>query len=327
MPEEIKCECRHVNPPGTEICESCGKPFNENSDGSLNMRYEGAARRSQTHNKTIIDQIWNFFSSVKVAVWLIVITLIASIVGTIFPQETFIPANVNPYDYYQAEYGKLGYLYVVFGLHNLYSSWWYISLLTMIGISLVICSIDRVIPLYRALKRQRVTRHEGFLKRQRIFGQAPHPQPDTVLQEAKAALQASGYRVREEAGAVMGEKGRFSRWGPYVNHIGLILFLIGILIGILPGFLIESFVWVRDGQTVNVPGTNYYVKSEGFFLETYEDGDFPQLDQVLEEDSMIPKEFRTDAVLYERILNDQTGEEEMVEVKRPLDHCQRSSRI
>ena len=36
----------------------------------------------------------------------------------------------------------------------------------MIGISLVICSLDRVVPLYKALKAQRVTRHEGFLKRQ-----------------------------------------------------------------------------------------------------------------------------------------------------------------
>ena len=55
------------------------------------MRYEGSARRSQTYNKTIVDKIWNFFSSVKIGVSLIVITLIASAVGTIFPQEMYIP--------------------------------------------------------------------------------------------------------------------------------------------------------------------------------------------------------------------------------------------
>ena len=60
------------------------------------MRYEGSARRSQTYNKTIIDKIWNFFSSVKIGVTLIVITLIASAVGTIFPQEMYIPP-INTY--------------------------------------------------------------------------------------------------------------------------------------------------------------------------------------------------------------------------------------
>ena len=34
----------------------------------VDMRYEGSARRSQTYNKTIVDKIWNFFSSVKVGV-------------------------------------------------------------------------------------------------------------------------------------------------------------------------------------------------------------------------------------------------------------------
>ena len=57
----------------------------------IDMRYEGSARRSQTYNKTIIDKIWNFFSSVKVGVWLILITLVASAVGTILPQEMYIP--------------------------------------------------------------------------------------------------------------------------------------------------------------------------------------------------------------------------------------------
>ena len=47
----------------------------------VDMRYEGSARRSQTYNKTIVDKIWNFFSSVKIGVTLIVITLIASAVG------------------------------------------------------------------------------------------------------------------------------------------------------------------------------------------------------------------------------------------------------
>ena len=164
---KVKCECGHVNPHGTVLCEACGKVLDEKDQDQLlvDMRYEGSARRSQTYNKTIIDKIWNFFSSVKVGVSLIVITLIASTLGTIFPQEMYIPPNFPAAEYYQDQYGWLGKMYFELGFHNLYSSWWYLLLIASIGVSLVICSLDRVIPLYRALKNQKITRHEGFLKR------------------------------------------------------------------------------------------------------------------------------------------------------------------
>src|SRR5699024_9333425 len=138
------------------------------------MRYEGSARRSQTYNKSIIDKIWSFFSSVKVGVWLIVIALIASAIGTIYPQEQYIPADAisrDPAIYYEAQYGITGKIFYQLGFHNLYSSWWYMLLLALIGISLVICSLDRFVPLYKALKIQKAKRHESFLRRQRFYSQ------------------------------------------------------------------------------------------------------------------------------------------------------------
>lgn len=154
--KEVKCDCGHVNPIGTILCESCGKVLEEKEKDKklLDMRYEGSARRSQTYNKTIIDKIWNFFSSVKVGVWLIVITLIASALGTILPQEMYIPPIMPAEEYYEDQYGWIGKLYYDLGFHNLYSSWWYLILIASIGISLVICSLDRVVPLYRALKNR-----------------------------------------------------------------------------------------------------------------------------------------------------------------------------
>lgn len=62
--KEVKCECGHINPIGTVLCESCGNPIaaqEKNSSKLLDMRYDGSARRSQTYNKTIVDKVWNFF--------------------------------------------------------------------------------------------------------------------------------------------------------------------------------------------------------------------------------------------------------------------------
>lgn len=292
--EKVKCQCGHVNPHGTVLCESCGKPLEEQDKNLLDMRYEGSARRSQVYKKTIIDKIWNFFSSVKVGVWLIVITLIASAFGTIFPQEFYIPPTATPGEFYEQEYGFVGKLYYELGFHNLYSSWWFMILIASIAISLVICSLDRVVPLYKALKKQGVERHDKFLQRQRVFGATQGIQAESAMEQVKEKLKNRRYRIREQNGSILAEKGRFSRWGPYVNHIGLIIFLIGAMLRFFPGMYIDEILWLRDGETKAVPGTGgtYYLESEGFVRELYsEEDDF-------EVGMGTVKNFQTNAILY-----------------------------
>ncbi|MED4925586.1 cytochrome c biogenesis protein ResB [Anoxybacillus geothermalis] len=305
--KQVKCECGHVNPHGTAFCESCGKPLEERAGKTLlDMRYEGSARRSQTYKRTFIDQIWAFFSSVKVGVALIVITLIASAIGTIFPQQMYIPPNVDPAEYYKQQYGWAGKLYYELGFNNLYGSWWYILLIALIGVSLVICSLDRVVPLYRALKRQGVKRHPHFLERQRLFGVSRVNDVDKAMAALKERLVERRYHVREEGGHLLAEKGRFSRWGPYVNHIGLIIFLIGAMLRSVPGMYIDEVMWIREGETKEIPGTNgqYFLKSEKFIFETYKKGEDNEafnaaIDRV--GNGMIAKNYQTNVILYKRV--------------------------
>ena len=311
--EHVKCQCGHVNPVGTFFCEACGKPFqHEESASLLDMKYEGSARRSITYNKTLVDKIWSFFSSVKVGIWLIVITLVASAIGTVFPQQMYLPPAVTPSEYYADQYGVLGKLYYNLGFDNLYSSWWYMVLLASIGISLVICSLDRVVPLYKALKNQRVTRHRSFLKRQRLFGvSSATPEDIAIVQEN---LIKRRYHVRTENENILAEKGRFSRWGPYVNHIGLIIFLIGAMLRFVPGMYVDEVIWLREGETKEIPGTDgkYYLKNEKFIKEVYSK---EEEDKVFDEaidrvgNSMIPKNYQTNAVLYEAVGSTVAGQE------------------
>lgn len=324
--DKIKCECGHVNPEGTVLCEACGKPVegNQHIDGNdkrklLNMRYDGSARRSLTYNKTLIDKIWSFFSSVKVGVWLIVIALIASAIGTIFPQEMYIPADAvsrDPAIFYEERYGFLGKLYYEFGFHNLYSSWWYLLLIALIGISLVICSLDRVVPLYKALKMQRPKRHETFVTRQRLFSQTENvatKEVDTV----KKRLEKQGYKINEEDGHVVAEKGRFSRWGPYVNHIGLIIILLAAILRQTPLFFLDEYVWVREGEQIVIPGTDgeYYVENKKFTLETHDEDD-ERFQEALERQGDVASNYQTDVVVYKAEEADVTGAEpELTKIK------------
>src|SRR5690625_1603465 len=238
------------------------------------MRYDGSARRSQTYNKSIVDKVLSFFSSVKVGVWLIVIALIAYEFGSIFPRESYIPLEAvsrDPAVFYEARYGLLGKIYYQLGFHNLYSSWWYMILIALIGVSLVICSLDRFIPLRRALKIQKPKRNEIFLKRQRLYSKSENVPPEE-LKLVKERLENQRYKVREEDGHLLAEKGRFSRWGPYVNHIGLIIILLAAILRMTPLLFLDDYIWIREGEELVIPGTDgeYYIENKKFTLETHD---------------------------------------------------------
>ncbi|MFJ7828644.1 cytochrome c biogenesis protein ResB [Peribacillus sp. NPDC097284] len=330
--KEVKCDCGHVNPYGTKICEVCGSILVKEDKKLIDMRYEGSARRSQTYNKTIIDKVWNFFSSVKVGVTLIVLALVASAIGTIFPQEMYIPSSVTPAEHYQSEYGTLGKLYYEFGFHNLYSSWWYLIIIAMLGISLLIASIDRFFPLYRSLKKQGITRHDGFMKRQRVSGVTKLDGQGVDLEEVKERLKKQRYHIREENGNILAEKSRFSRWGPYVNHIGLIIFLIGALLRSVPGMYIDKVLWLREGETKEIPGTNgeYYLKNNEFTLEVYdkENEEDEQFSAAIDKTGTIAKTYEADVTLFERQNEALPGEKAeldkvkdfKIKVNEPLKH-------
>ncbi|RNF40530.1 cytochrome c biogenesis protein ResB [Planococcus salinus] len=302
--EKVQCQCGHVNPPGTDLCESCGRSLTEKEQNNTlaDMRYEGTARRSQTYNKSIVDKIWNFFSSVKIGVSIIVVLLVAASIGTILPQQAYVPANTEATikAYYADVYGVPGQIYHALGFHDLYSSFWFIALVGMLAISLIVASLDRFVPLYRSLKNQRVLRHVSFMNKQRIYGKGPGN--EDTMKKAEAKLKELKYNVSTDKNGLLAEKGRFSRWGPYVNHIGLIIFLFGVMLRMIPGFYVDETLWIREGETRAIPDApGYFIESQNFELETYTGEDEEAVfGEAIERVGNVAKNYQTDVVLYQK---------------------------
>lgn len=302
--EKIICTCKHENPVGTTLCERCGRPLTteEQDKAVLDMRYDGVAIRSKTHNKSIIDKIWNFFSSVKVGVTLIIITLIAASIGTIFPQEfaVNVATEAERAKYYTDMYGAIGTLYYNLGLADLYSSWWFQTIVGMLAVSIIVASIDRGIPLHRSLTNQRVKRHIGFMKRQRIVAEGqPSEQADKTLDLIEEEMKKRKYKVRRENNALFAEKGRFSRYGPYVNHVGLIVFLGAVMLRLVPGFYVDTSIWLREGEMVAVDGMEgYFLYNDKFILETYDND--PRGEQLRQGVNVVAKNYQTNVKLYKQ---------------------------
>jgi cytochrome c biogenesis protein len=174
---------------------------------------------------------------------------------------------------------------------------------------LVICSLDRVVPLYKALKAQRVTRHEGFLKRQRVFGVNDSAE-ENDFSTIKKHLKERRYHVREENGDILAEKGRFSRWGPYVNHVGLIIFLLGGMLRFIPGMYVNEDLWVREGETAVVPETDgqFYLQNNKFILEHYDKNKDKTFEKAISMAGEVVKNYQSNVVLYKRVGQNLPGE-------------------
>lgn len=320
--EKVQCKCGHINPAGTLLCESCGRSLTEEGQKEklVDMRYEGTARRSQTYNKSIIDKTWNFFSSVKIGVSFIVILLVAAALGTILPQEQYVPVAENDEaglkEYYGEVYGIFGDVYYFLGLHDLYDSYWFIILVGMLAISLIIASIDRVVPLYRSLKNQRVLRHPSFMSKQRIY--ANGAAADDSLEKAGEKLKQLKYNVSFDKNGLLAEKGRFSRWGPYVNHLGLIIFLGGVMLRMVPGFYVDEMLWLREGETRSIPeAPGYYLENKEFILETYTgEGEEEVFGQAIDRVGNVVKTYRSDVVLYKNTDDSVPGATDNIEVEK-----------
>lgn len=331
--EKVTCSCGHENPFGTKICGKCGRPLTEEAKSQkvLDMKYDGSAIRSKTYNKSIIDKVWNFFSSVKVGVSLIIILLVVASIGTIFPQEFYVSAGTDLERalYYETNYGSLGKLYYQLGLADLYSSWWFQVLVGMLAISIIVASIDRGLPLHKSLKNQRVKRHESFMKRQRIIAEGAITEGNSseTLAKVEEKMKKLNYKVKRDGNALLFEKGRFARYGPYINHVGLIIFLVGVMLHQIPGIYVDDSMWIREGETRAIPGMDgYFLKNEEFIFETHDND--PTTAQIQQGVNAVAKNYQTNVLLYkqsEDALPGQTDNLELVQdysirVNHPLKH-------
>ncbi|BDG60017.1 cytochrome c biogenesis protein ResB [Caldinitratiruptor microaerophilus] len=247
-----------------------------------------------------LDAAWDFFASTRVATVIIFLIAVASIAGSLIEQEGLYNDWRPPELYYPARYGPFwGNLFMQLGLTHAYKSFWFVSLVYLGVISLIVCSLQRLVPLHRALQRPQAAKPESFVRRLPVVAELPSG--GGRLEALEKLLRRRGFRVWTGKGSLHADRGRLSRYGPYVIHIGLIIAAFAATSKVLPGWDVTQDLWVADGQTVAIPGTRLAIRNEKFTLETYPSG--------------MPKEYRTDAVLID---SGQEVKRAAIEVNHPL---------
>jgi len=232
-----------------------------------------------------IDRLWKAFASVKMTIVLLLSLAATSIIGTLIPQ------NESPAAYFEAFGAFLYRIFSLLGLFDMYHSWWFRTLILLLVINIVVCSIDRLQATWKIIFVRRpnfnVARYRQ-LKNRLEFTHDGDAEELKALYQPVMARRFRYHRTEETADgfAVYGERGRWTRLGVYVVHFSVVTLLIGGLIGSIFG--LEGFVNIAEGestQSIQLRNSNqkqplgFEVRCDDFNVSFYDTG--------------APKEFRS----------------------------------
>jgi len=209
-----------------------------------------------------------FFSSVKLAVVLLIILTLASILGTLIPQGRSAAE-------YFARYGQISDLLTRMEITHLYHSWWFLGLLFLISINIIVCTLTRLKSKLKKTLRPKLEFESKMLNSLKVSQTFTiNKEIEKTTERLKKLLILNRYRIQEKVikGRVflMAKKHVFGIFGSDVVHLGLlIIFLGGILSGLL-GF--KSNLQLTEGQVLKIPKADFSLKLDKFVTEYYESG-------------------------------------------------------
>ncbi len=225
-----------------------------------------------------VNALWQYFSSIKLAIILIAIITVASIIGTLLPQQDAAGEFLRDRSAWFVS------LFNFLQLGNLFRSVWFTALLGLFSLNLIVCSWNRF-PAAWKLFRRPFQPGRGDLFRDsppawRHYSQASLPAEVKRIE----ALMKRKYRrvaVRETGGGTLvhGEKGALSYLGAYIIHGGILVIIAGALAGIFFGF--KGYVNIMEGESVQVAQLisgrgvqplGFTARCDKFIVEFYETG-------------------------------------------------------
>ncbi len=213
---------------------------------------------------------WTQLTSMRTALFLLLLLAVAAVPGSLFPQRPANPAVVTQYIKDHPDYGKV---LDALQLYDVYSSAWFSAIYILLFISLIGCVVPRAIVHYKAMRSQ-PPRTPARLSRLPEYGTLVIPADAGIpasraIDDAAALLKKRGYRVevRDSDGArpsLGAERGFLREVGNLVFHTALIGVLVSVAAGGLFGYsgqriLVEgdTFVNTLVGYDQFTPGTNF----------------------------------------------------------------------
>lgn len=207
-------------------------------------------KKNEVGKRDLLDQILNSLSSIRLGIYLLIILVVVSFIGTIIPQKPntlpenlqrmFAPANLALLD-------RLGIL-------DLFHSWWFKALLTLLGLNIVFASIDRFSNAWRYVRRPAKWLSEAVIR-------AQHQHAEIHLDESEEKTEgfvtdclrkSIGHpEISEKDGrkVIFAQRHVYSRLAAYGIHLSLLVIFAGGLIGLEFGY--RGRIQLNEGESTS----------------------------------------------------------------------------
>mgnify|MGYP002762496716 FL=1 len=226
----------------------------------------GGKRRDRRRS----GSIWlEFLGSMNLAITLLVVVSIASIIGTVLPQN-------NPYNEYLIQFGPFWFeVFRMLNLYDVYSAWWFLGILGFLILSTGVC-VSRHIP---GVWRE-VTRYRTHVRERSLLALSNHRRwqvgtdAESAEMLADSAFRGYGYRTRREVRGdtviLAGMKGGATRAGYVLTHVAVVVIAVGALIDGNINLKIREMtgdlaIETRDLPVSQVPGESWLPPESGSF--------------------------------------------------------------
>lgn len=224
-----------------------------------------------------LNSIWNFFSSVKLAIFTLSFIAISSIIGTVIPQG-------ESHAYYIKNYGpQVAQFLQVLDLPDMYYSWWFTGALGLLCANLIICSLDRFPTVLKIINKDNLSTPISKLEKMGesaswSYASEEHKQPDINETLLNAGWKSESRNV-DGNNLYFSQKGRWSRTGVYIVHASILVIFIGAIIGSFGGF--KGNIMIPETRTsgkIFASGTSkpielgFEIRCDSFAIEYYNNG-------------------------------------------------------
>lgn len=221
----------------------------------------------------VVDRLWRFFCSVRIAIWEIAILAVLVLIGTL--RGSSVPRGIADAVPALTPLVDRWYAWDVF--HSLP----FMVMLGLLSVAIAIGGmINRAPGIWQAIAHPTVATTHGFLRNAESSARlASGSAPEALAAQLTVALRAGRYRVltEERNGEVhlYADRFRFAKLGTFPFHLALILILVGGIVGARWGFRETEFI-VPEGSTRELGyGTGLSVRLDNF-SDTYQENGQPR---------------------------------------------------
>jgi len=181
--------------------------------------------RMQTFSE-LLKLLWQRLGSMSLAIILLMVLAIASVIGTVLLQNQDQTA-------YLQQFGSLWYwVFRSLGLFDMYHTWWFITLLGFLMLSLSSCLWRNAPKKLKEMRVRKVTLNErslGRLELKQHWNIKSDSSIESLQEQFRSRLYGWEFKQVEDQGVhyVRADKGRFQKWGYISVHSAILIILIG----------------------------------------------------------------------------------------------------